>query len=244
MKRTIPRSALIVGCVAALAALAAGSAQAAVLSYTATPTAVTADSATVNGSVVPGGIPVAWQFSYGPVAQPFAQTYSDGGIILAGSPPSVPVLAQLTNLTPATAYSFQLVTTSGTPGSTTSPLANSYGGVLTFTTKGAGAASLTKTKLKVRGGRAQLGVKCASTITCHGTIAITTRHRGKAVACGRAPFTVNPGAKKTFWTGKLSGECRALLTAASPKAINAHLEALFSTYQKTISQPVTLTLVP
>jgi hypothetical protein len=259
MKRTKPRTALIVGCVGALAACAAGPAQAAVLSYTSTATAVTADSATLNGSVVTGGVTAGWEFSYGPADQPFAQAYSDGGAIPAGGPPSVPVVAQLTNLIPGTIYSLQLVATTGVPDSTTAPLTNAFGGVVTFTTKGAGSASLTSSDLKVKNGRATDGVRCASTLTCQGTVTITTRHQGRKVACGNFAFTVKAGTTSTVTSGKLSGECRKLLAPAipkkvkakkgspkkpSPKTINAYLQALFTTYQPTISQPVTLTTVP
>jgi hypothetical protein len=246
MQRTIPRLASVAFCAAALSAFAAGSAQAAVLSYTATATAVSAESATLNGSIVSGGSATQWQFSYG--TGPFVTTYTATGTVPANSPASVPVVSAVTGLIPATTYSFQLIGNQGIAGSTTTPLTIAYGGVLTFTTKGAGSASLAGTKLKVKKGRAMAAVKCSSTIACQGMLTIVTHHRGKRLVCGTATFSVDPGAKKTLSTGKVSRACRTLLTATSPTTttptpIKAFLTAVFTSYQKTISKPVTLTFV-
>lgn len=247
MQRTIPRLASVAGCVAALAALTAGSAQAAVLTYTATATAVGADTATLNGSIVSGGTATAWEFQYG--TSPFVNTYTATGMVPAGAAPSVPVVSVVTGLIPATTYDFQLIGHQGLAGSTTSPLTIAYGGLLTFKTKSAGSASLTSAKLKVKKRRVVAAVKCSSTIACQGLLTITTRHKGKRVTCGTASFSIDPGTKKTLSTTKVKGTCRTLLTAASPTGatptpIKGYLTAVFTSFQKTISKPVTLTLVP
>jgi hypothetical protein len=247
MQRTIPRLASVAICVSALAALTAGSAQAALLSYTATPTSVGADTATLNGSVVSGGSATQWEFQYG--IGPFVSTYTASGTVPAGSPASVPVVSVVSGLIPATTYDVQLIANQGIAGNPITPLTIAYGGVLTFTTKGAGSASLTSTKLKVKKRRVVAAMKCSSTIACQGLLTITIRHQGKRVTCGTASFSVDPGKKKTLSTTKVKGTCRALLTAASPGGatptpIKGYATAVFTSYQKTISKPVTLALVP
>lgn len=247
MQRTIPRLASVAICVVALAGLAAGSAQAAFLSFTATPTSIGADTATLNGSIVSGGNPTAWEFQYG--TGPFVNTYTATGLVPTGSPASVPVVSVVTGLIPDTTYDVQLIANQGIAGSATTPLTIAYGGLLSFKTKGAGSASLTSTKLKVKKHRVIAAVKCSSTITCQGTLTIATHHQGKRLICGTASFSIDPGAKKTLSTTKVKGGCKALLTAASPTGatptpIKAYLTAVFTSYQKTISKPVTLTLVP
>jgi hypothetical protein len=246
MQRTIPRLASVAICVAAFAALTAGSAQAAFLSFTATPTSIGADTATLNGSIVSGGSVTAWEFQYG--TGPFVNTYTATGTVPAGSPASVPVVSVVTGLIPATTYDVQLIANQGILGTTT-PLTIAYGGVLTFKTKGAGSASLTSTKLKVKKRRVVAAVKCSSTIACKGLLTITTRHQGKRVTCGTVSFSVAPGKKKTLSTTKVKGTCRSLLTAASPTGatptpIKGFATAVFTSFQKTISKPVTLTLIP
>lgn len=247
MQRTIPRLASVAICAAALMGLAAGSAQAAFLTYTSTATSIGADTATLNGSIVSGGTPTAWEFQYG--TGPFVNTYTATGLVPAGSAASVPVVSVVTGLIPATTYDVQLIGNQGLAGSSTAPLTIAYGGVLTFKTKGAGSASLASAKLKVKKHRVVAGLKCSSTIACAGMLTVTTRHKGKRVTCGTASFSVSPGSKQTLSTTKVKGTCKALLTAASPTGatptpIKGYLTAVFTSYQKTISKPVTLTLVP
>ncbi len=211
---------------------------------TAAPTAVTADSATFNGSIVSGGAATAWEFSYSLASNPFVGSETAGGSIPVGTSGTTIVLATATGLIPSTTYTVQLLANPLAPGFTY-PISVIFGGPLTFTTKGAGSAALTSTKLKVAHGRVTVAIKCRSTIPCQGQLAITKRASGKKkpVACGSTSFTVKPGKKKTFTTGKLSGRCAALLAGATNGTISAHLEALFSSYQKTISKGVTLTEV-
>ena len=243
MQRSIPRSALVGACVTALAALSAGQALAAVTATTVAATAVKATSATLNGTVATDGSATPWQFGYGPISNAFTGTFTPNEVIPAGGSGSTPVSATVTNLIPATTYIFHVAATVGQLGSTLTVVDGLP--PLTFTTKGAGSAALTSTKLKVAHGRVTVAIKCRSTIPCQGQLAITKRASGKKkpVACGSTSFTVKPGKKKTFTTGKLSGRCAALLAGATNGTISAHLEALFSSYQKTISKGVTLTEV-
>jgi hypothetical protein len=243
MKRTIPRSALVVSCAVAVAALSAGSAGAAVTAVTAAPTAVTADSATFNGSIVSGGAATAWEFSYSLASNPFVGSETAGGSIPVGTSGTTIVLATATGLIPSTTYTVQLLANPLAPGFTY-PISVIFGGPLTFTTKGAGSASLTSTKLKVTNGRVAVGIKCASTLTCKGLLAITTRHKSKKVNCGSTSFTVIAGKKKKITTSKVSATCKALLVLATKNKIDAHLVAALTTFQKPISKGVTLTLVP
>ena len=157
------------------------------------------------------------------------------------------MLAAVTGLIPSTTYTFNLLASPGTPGSTTSPPSLAAGTPLTFTTKGAGYASLTKSKLKVKRSRVSLTVRCHSTIACQGQVAVTARRRvGKKstiVACGSATFTVEPGTEKAFTTGRVSRTCKGLLGKATDGVIDGHLKMVFTSYQKTVSEGVALTVV-
>ena len=242
MQRRIPRSALVVACVAALSAFAAGSAQAAITATTEPATSVTADTAILNGTIASGGTLTLWQFAYSLASNPFQGSETVGGTIPAGTTSTTSVLATASNLIPNTTYTNQLVADNGTFGSTYYLLTPIYGGVITFKTKGPGTASLTSTKLKVKSGRVDIPIKCSNALVCaSGVAAITTRHAGKKVSCGSATFTVAAGKKKTVSTGKISAKCKALLVLAPKNTIKAKLVAGF-TYQKGISKNVTLKL--
>jgi len=241
MQRRIPRSALAALCVTALAACAAGSAQAAITATTLPATSVTADTATLSGTVSTGGALTQWEFAYELTHQLFGGSFSAGGTIPAGTTAAVPVVDTITGLTPSTSYTFDLVATNVTFGSTYYLNSPVYGvPTLTFTTKGPGKASLASTKLKVKRGRVAVPVKCSTALACSGgVLAITTRHKGKKVACGSATFSVGAGAKKTITTSKVSRKCSALLTLATNHKLKAKLSVGF-TYQKGISKGVTL----
>jgi len=242
MYRGISRSALALSCLAAVAALAAGSAQAAITPTTEAATSVTATTAILNGAIASGGTDTLWEFSYSLADNPFVGSETAGGTIPAGTSGSTAVLATASGLMPSTKYTFQLVADNGTFGSTYYLLTPIYGGVLSFTTKGPGAASLPKTKLKIVHGRVAVSIKCANALACTGgVLAITTKHAGKKITCGSATFSVAAGKKKTVSTGKISAKCKALLVLAPKNTIKAKLVAGF-TYQKGITKNVTLTL--
>ena len=242
MQLRVCRSASVVACVAALAA-AAGSAQAAVVAATGPASNVTADSAIFSGNVTTGGKVTQWQFAYTLVSNPFVGGLTDGGIIPAGVTAPTAVTASATGLDPGTAYTFQLVADDVTYGVSYGALSPVYGGLVSFTTKGPGIASLDSTKLKVKKGRVTFGIKCSTALDCTGgAVAITTKSKGKTVACGSATFAVKAGKNKKITTSKISGKCRSLLEAAPTSKIKAKLVAGFD-FQPGFTKKVTLTFI-
>jgi hypothetical protein len=243
MQRRIPRSALVVSCVAALTAVSAGSAQGAITAVTGPALTTTADSAILTGAVTTGGVSTRWQFAYTLAGNPFQGSETSGGLIGPGTTAPFPLSDVASGLTPSTTYTFKLIADDATLGTTSNLLAPVYGEVLTFTTKGPGSASLASTKLKVKKGRVVVAIRCSNALACSGgTLAIVAHHKGKKVACGSATFSVDAGMTKSVRTGKVSAKCKALLVAANSQKISAKLTAGF-TYQKGISKSVTLTTV-
>jgi hypothetical protein len=240
-RRTFLRPALVASCVGAVAAFSAAPALAAVMAVTGPATSVTASSAILSGTVTTGGKVTQWQFSYSLANNPFAGGYTSAGVIPAGVTTATPVAAIATGLAPSTTYTFDLVASDVTYGSNYYLLAPVYGlPPVTFRTKGPGSASLTSKTLKVAHGRVAAGFKCSTALACNGgVLAITTRSKGKKVACGSATFNVPAGKKKTVTTSKISAKCKALLALAPKNKLKAHLVAGF-TYQKWISTNVTL----
>jgi hypothetical protein len=241
MQRRIPRSALVITCVAALAAFAAGSAQAAITAVTGPATKVTATTAMLSGAVTTGGVLTQWQFAYTLAGNPFVGSETTGGLIPAGTTAPTAVFDTATNLTPSTAYTFQVIADNATYGSTYYLLSPIYGGLQSFTTTGPGSASLASTKLKVKFGHVLFGIKCTKALACDGGVAaIVTKHKGKKVSCGSAAFNVPAGTTKKLTTSKVSAKCKALLVLATKHKISAKLTAGF-TYQKGFTKSVTLT---
>ncbi|MEA2197158.1 MAG: hypothetical protein QOJ25_1209 [Solirubrobacteraceae bacterium] len=244
MQLRVCRSASVAACVAVLAAAAAGSAQAAVTAVTGPATNIKATSAILNGTVSTGGKVTQWQFTYNLANNPLAGGFTDSGIIPAGTTVGVGVTAAATGLTPGTAYTYQLVASDVTFGVNYYLLALVYGGTLSFTTGGPGTASLTSTKLKVKKGRVVFKIKCSKALDCTGGVVdVTTRHKGKTVACGSATFTVKAGKTKTINTSKVSKKCHTLLAAAKKKTIKAKLTASFA-FQNGFTKTVHLKLNP
>jgi hypothetical protein len=242
MQLRVCRSASVVACVAALAA-AAGSAQAAVKPVTGPATNVTADSAIFSGIVTTGGKVTQWQFAYTLASNPFAGGLTDSGIIPAGVTAATAVTASATGLVPSTTYTYQLEADDVTFGINYYNLTPVFGGLLSFTTSGPGTASLASRKLKVKKERVSFGIRCSKALDCTGgVVAITTKHKGKTVACGSASFTVKAGKNKTIKTTKISHKCKTLLKAARKKTIKAKLVAGFD-FQKGFTKTVTLKFI-
>jgi hypothetical protein len=249
MHRGICRSALIASGVAALAAFTAGPALAAgppIVATTGAVTAVTATTATFSGTVNPAGntVPTPWIFSYCIAGTNFGCTYTTGGMLPAGGTTPVPVTDTATGLTPSTAYTVELIAQSPGSGGFSYLVVPIYGAPpVPFTTTGPGAATLGSTKLKVAGGRVEVPFKCAPALACSGgMVSITTKSKGKTVACGSASFSVAAGAKAMVNTSKISPKCKALLMGApTKKGLGAKLSAMF-TYQAGINASVTLKL--
>jgi hypothetical protein len=242
MQRRIPRSALI-ACVAGLTAASAGSAQAAITAVTGSAVAVTANSAILTGAVSTAGAATHWQFSYTLAGNAFQGSETAGGQIPAGPTAPFPLSDPASNLMPSTPYTFKLIADDDTLGAASTLLAPVYGGLLTFTTKGPGSASLASTRLMVKKGRVIITLRCSNALACSGgTLAITAHHKGKKVACGSATFNVDAGTTKTVSTSKVSAKCNVLLVAAKKHTISGRLMAGF-TYQTALSKDVTLTSV-
>jgi hypothetical protein len=238
MHRSILRPSLLALCIAAATALSAASAQAAVTATTLAATGVSATTADLNGAVTTGGKPVVWEFSYNLANNPFGGSYTDSGAIAPGASGPIAVLAEASDLTPSTTYTYQLVATDVTYGIDYYDLAPIYGGSLTFKTLGPGKASLSKTKLKVKHGKVLVVISCSKALSCTGgALTITIRHKRKSYSCGsNSNFSVGAGKKSTIKAGKLSKYCKSLLKKGKVKGT---LSATF-TYQNTITKSVKL----
>lgn len=240
MQLRVCRSASVAACAAVLAAAAAGSAQAAVVPTTGAASSVTATTATLTGSVNTAGKVTQWEFGYSLTNNPFAGSgFTPGGIIPAGTTAATPVTDMATGLMPSMSYTYQLVATDVTLGTNYYLLSPQYGGLLSFTTKGPGSASLVGSKLKVKKGKVATIFKCGTSLACAGgMLTITTRIKHKSVTCASAMFNVNAGSKKTV-KSNLSHKCKTALAASTNGKLKAKLSASF-TYQKAISKSVTL----
>ena len=233
--------ASVIACTAALMAFAAGAAQAAVTVLTQAASPVTPTTATLNGTLSPGGRALSYYFEYGLASKAGFSSQTATASIGTGNTTAFPVLGEVTGLKPKTKYKFELVATTAATAYTAP--ASVIGGALTFTTGGPGTVSLTSTKLKVKKSRIVVKFKCASVVTCSGKVKITAKDAAtkKTVACGSGSFTIQPGDKLTVDTSKVSARCAALLTAASNKTIKAKLTAKFTTLQPELSKTVKLT---
>jgi hypothetical protein len=244
MQLKIIRSASIVAFVASLAAMTAGSVQAAVAASpvtatTASASGVAATTATLNGTLGTGKGTAIWEFEYGPNVP---NTTFTTGVAFTASTTADPVFAEVNELIPSTKYIFRLIALNNVSGMTSDPFVPEDGAFLSFKTSGAGSASLVSRKLKVKHGRVALRLSCASTLTCAGQVSITAKSAsGAKLACGTASFTIAAGEKESVTTSKVSGNCATLLSSASNKTISAKLEAKFSTYQPALSKNITLT---
>ena len=251
MHSRIRRSALIGVTGAALMAVAASPA----LATTATTlpaTSITANSAVLNGSVTRGPVASAWEFQYGKTT-----SYGKATSIrkIPAGKGTVAVSAKITKLSPRTTYHFRLLAVTGS-GSYYYPLKISYGDDMTFTTTKTGKLKLLSKTLTVKLGSnssyyyyplaiVSVPLKCDSTQSCNGKLAITTRTKtGKkfnTLVCATTSFSIPPGKKQTL-TAEVSNGCLARLAKARHHKINGKLTASLSTGQPRISEPVILIL--
>ena len=89
-----------------------GAAAAAPIAITGPVSAITGTSATLNGTVNPGGVPTDWWFEYGPTTSYGMETTpTNAGSGLA----NVPVVKSLSGLAPATTYHYRLVAKNSRP---------------------------------------------------------------------------------------------------------------------------------
>lgn len=241
MKSKIRRLAIIGSLGAALSGLAAGSAQAAILTTTLPATTVTTTTAELNGTVATGGAAVVWQFQYGKTTS-YGQT-TTAQVIPAGRG-TVAVLDKVKGLHPNTKYHFRLSTQQGT-GTTYYPIVITNGQDRTFTTKKRGSLSLLGTRLTVKKSVASIPLKCASTQTCKGKLTLTARvkigNKHETLTFGSQSFTIRAG-RTTTLKPKLSKTGLKLLKNARHQRFGVKLTVKLTTGQDTLSQNVTLLL--
>lgn len=175
---------------------------------TGAPSDIATTSATLNGTVEPGGAPTNYYFQYGTTAAYGSSTApSDGG----SSQGVVPASTTLTDLSPGTTYHYRLVA-SNSGGIR-------QGGDRIFTTSAAGAPSaappapenppefagvkLASTRLALRGRFITVKLSCpAATVgRCTGATRLSTRRRrtsssaAATVSLGRARFSIAAGTR-------------------------------------------------
>ena len=235
MQSTIQRFAMVGVVIAAVAGLAAGSAQAAVSTTTLPATAVTSGSAFLNGTVSTGGAAVLWQFEYGTTSS-YGKT-TPVQEILAGQG-TVPLLDRIGGLKPGTKYHFRLDAQTG--GASTYPLFVYLGQDRSFTTNRLGLI-ITSAKLSVRNGRASIPVTCAGTQTCKGKLTLTLQRAGRTLTSASDSFAIRAGRKSTL-KPKLSKTALNLLKNARGHRLGAKLTAKSSVGQPKLTQNVTLIL--
>jgi hypothetical protein len=159
--------------------------------------AITANSASVGGSVNPGEVPTSYRFQYGKTTAYGSQTAS----VSAGSgAAAVAALATLTGLDPITTYHYRLIATS--------PDGNATGADRTFTTTQGpfpGVSILTKKAKLDKKRRAKIKLSCPAIFvvkdTCSGTLTLTAKvkknGKKRTLKLGKKAFTIAAGTTKT-----------------------------------------------
>lgn len=240
MQKRIRRMALISSCGLALGAFVAAPAQAAVQATTGPATSIKETSAFLNGTVNTGGLGTQWEFQYGKTTS-FGKFSSIHTIGFGKG--TVAVSAKITHLTPGTTYHYRLLATSGN-GTQYYPLVASQGRTREFTTN-RGRLTLDSTKLTVKKGSVSVGLRCASTSTCKGSLSITTRirvnGRSKKLTCAETSFTINAEKGKTL-NISVSKSCLALLKQARHQTIGGTLSTKLKSRQHGLNKSVTLIL--
>jgi hypothetical protein len=144
--------------------------------YTGAAGAVSKNTATLAGQVVPGGQPTGFFFQFGT-----SSSYGEStGVGFTGSVQEG-VLAALANLSPVTTYHYRLVAINDSGAS--------YGADATFKTQGTlpGSLRLGGGKLAVRRGKLFAPLTCASSQRCLGLLSISPRLQTSATS---SPATV------------------------------------------------------
>jgi hypothetical protein len=246
MNISIRRFAVIGLLSAVMAGLMAGSALAAAPTPTPTPTTSAAtgvgvSTATLNGSLQTSGVKTLWQFQYG-TSTSYGKTTTANTIPAGGS--IVIVATGITGLKPGTKYHFRLVAQTG-KGTTAYPIAVTYGGDKTFTTKPIGKVTLSTTTLAIKKGSTSLGLKCSSPVTCKGKLTLSARikvgkkHQNITFVSKSVSIKSN---KKSTLKLKIAGKGLTALKNAHNQQLRVKLQIKFSSHQPTVSKTVTLFL--
>lgn len=205
------------------------------IATTGSATAITAQGATLIGSVSTSGLTTAWQFQYGTTTTygattPVKAIGAGQGILSVAAP----VLA----LKPNTVYHFRLVVTA--PGSAyyTSPI---VGADATFTTTKIGTLAIGPGTLKIKKKATTASLQCKSTVACVGKLALTlsikvSRRKTVIYTCASAKFSV-AASKAGSLSLKASNQCIKLLKQAQHKTLTGKLSVGEAYVPSTGSQP-------
>jgi PKD repeat protein len=185
--------------------------------------AVGATSATLNGLIVTGGLGGSWHFEYGPTTSYGRRTATQS---LPARWGDLPVQARVTGLPSNRRYHYRLVVE-------TPDRPSSLGEAATFKTTTNGSLTLTSKRLTVKGKRARVRLRCASTAACRGRITLTIR-KGRTT-CGRAKVRLAAKRAATLRV-PVGRSCRTRLS----KRPAGRLKSELSSGQKNLSAPVRL----
>jgi hypothetical protein len=212
-------------------------------------TAVTSNSAVLNGTISPGGLPTDWGFQWGTTTAYGQNTAPAGPLTDFGTDPEA---AGLQGLQPGTTYHFRMVAVQGAAGTSGNPTV-SGGDDMTFTTAGTSPgspgsngsngsngsthqhahASLRSRTISVHHGAALIRWRCSGTsgAACKGRISLSARGKigasVKTVRCGSATFEAPAGGHRTV-RADLGNNCLSLVMAARHHRLAASLKAHFS----------------
>ncbi|MGO9789786.1 MAG: hypothetical protein ACLP8S_09915 [Solirubrobacteraceae bacterium] len=260
MTRMIPRLALVVASALALSGFAASTALAQ-LSPTSTPAvSVGPESAVLKGTIdttTQTGSQVCYSFEYDTVADYLGpknnvQSSDDqcvpsgSGVIdvsaLVGCYPAATCTGDNLPLDPASTYQYILGVQYEADGSYyNSEQLNSL--QLEFTTSALGSLKLTSKAIPVKKGVAAISLLCNSRQSCHGSLQVTVRSRGRKLIALSSPLNIK-ASKAVTLKGKLSGKVRSLLAKASGGKLAATLTVIVTTDQNVFSSKrVTLVLI-
>jgi hypothetical protein len=220
---------------------------------TAAATGVTQTSASLNGTINPGGIDTFWEFqwgtstAYGQNTPPATQPVNGTG--------SVQVMAPINGLQPGTTYHFRVIAVQGAAGASGQPTI-AGGNDISFTTPANGStpngsrhsrASLRSRTLVVRHGSTLIPWQCSGTsgAVCKGKISLSARGtiagKIKTVSCGSGTFIASTGRHHSV-RAKLGQKCLSLVENARHHRLGASLKASFSKGAGNLKTPVTLVL--
>lgn len=235
MHRGFRRLALLSCCSVACTAALAPPSSAATSVTTLPANFVTTNSATLHGSVDPGGQAVSWTFEYGALSAPQASTPYQ--TIPAGQTLTNYEAATLFRLRPNTTYLFRLVAYSGIG---TNYQEKQPGSFLSFRTKPTGRLRLFGRRLRVSRGVVDVRLKCASKIACKGHFTVLARtSAGTRKTCARRSFTMRPGRQRSFFPGILPA-CRSLVNRRPGHVLGAQFTSATTTGQAGVNRKIKL----
>jgi len=194
-------------------------------------TSVTKHSAVLNGVVNVQDPNSEWVFQYGTTTS-YGQ-FTKPEHVGAGV---TPVSATITGLKNHTVYHFRLAVAQGSYQPEPS-----YGLDQTLTTGVHGTLSLRKHKLRVKGGKVAIPLKCSGPAgaMCSGRIAITAKDAsGKSIRCAGGKFSFSAG--RHSLRRHVRGGCLALLGSASSHRHRGKLTATLTTNQAPLHKRVVL----